>query len=51
MAYTYTITRELICEVKSDDVVVDSSGPWESEAAASNWASAYTNRLNLGLDS
>ena len=51
MAYTYTITRELICEVKLDDVVVDSSGPWESEASAINWASAYTNRLNLGLNS
>lgn len=46
MKYTYTITSELICDIKNDNVTVDISGPWESEASAIQWASSYVNQLN-----
>jgi len=50
MPYTYTITRDLICHIKLDDVVIDNPGPWESEAAAQHWAETYVNQLNLGIE-
>lgn len=35
--------------VKSDGVIIDNSGPWESIESATIWASTYTNALNEGI--
>jgi hypothetical protein len=50
MTYTYTINKELICQVKLDNVVIDASGPWESEASATHWAELYVEELTLGIE-
>ena len=51
--YTYTISADLITEIISDAgtdaaLVVDRSGPWESNEAADTWAQAFTKKLNDG---
>ena len=49
--YTYKIIEDFKTEIIEDagletERVIDRSGPWESEATASAWASAYTKDLN-----
>jgi hypothetical protein len=49
MKYTYTITEDLICLIKKDDVVIDNPGPWESRESADYWAKIYVEELNSGV--
>jgi hypothetical protein len=34
--------------IKSNDIIIDNSGPWESVESATTWASTYANALNEG---
>jgi hypothetical protein len=49
--FSYIIVEEgPLVQILHDDNVIDESGPWESLTAAINWASAYTNKLNGGVE-
>ena len=49
--FSYVIIEEqLLVQILHGDNVIDESGPWESLTAAINWASAYTNKLNGGVE-
>ena len=50
MAYTYEVlSNPPMCNIFKDGVVVDASGPWESEDAAAAWAEEFVNKCNNGL--
>ncbi len=48
--FSYTIITENgpLVQILYGDNVIDESGPWESLESATNWASAYVNKLNSG---
>jgi hypothetical protein len=47
--YTYQVLEDpVICLILKDEVVIDESGPWESVAAATNWASLFVEKCNQG---
>ena len=49
--FSYVIIEDqLLVQILHGDTVIDESGPWESLTAAINWASAYTNKLNGGVE-
>lgn len=49
--FSYVIIEDqLLVQILQGVNVIDESGPWESLTAAINWASAYTNRLNSGVE-
>jgi hypothetical protein len=39
-----------MCNIFKDGVVVDASGPWESEDAATTWAEEFVNKCNNGYE-
>jgi hypothetical protein len=46
--YSFEVTEDLICEISKDGEVVDSTGPWESEESATEWAEVMVEELNTG---
>ena len=51
MAYTYEVlSNPPMCNVFKDGVVIDASGPRESEDAASAWAEEFVNKCNSGYN-
>jgi len=48
--FSYNILPSpLLVQILHGDNVIDESGPWESMESATNWASAYVNKLNSGV--
>jgi hypothetical protein len=49
--YTYEVTdNPPMCSVAKDGVVIDHSGPWESVAAATEWAELFVAKCNGGYN-
>jgi hypothetical protein len=47
--YTYEITdNPPMCKILKDGQVIDNSGPWESVAAATDWAVLFVEKCNDG---
>ena len=47
--YTFEVTSDpAMCDILKDGVVIDRSGPWESAAAAEDWAMQFTEKCNAG---
>lgn len=47
--YTYQVTGSpVMCKIFKDGELIDNSGPWESIAAAEQWAEAFTAKCNSG---
>ena len=49
--YTYEVTSNPpMCKILKDGVVIDHSGPWESNEAATVWAEAFVAKCNAGYN-
>jgi hypothetical protein len=47
--YTYNVSgNPPMCDILKDGAVIDRSGPWESTAAAEEWAQAFVAKCNGG---
>lgn len=45
--YEYNVVPEgPMVQILYNGLVIDESGPWESETSAITWASAYVNKMN-----
>lgn len=50
MSYSFQIEgNPPFCRVFSNGLLIDESGPWESEESARKWATSWTNKLNAGV--
>ena len=50
MSYSFQIEgNPPFCRVFSNGLLIDESGPWESEESARKWATSWTNKLNTGV--
>lgn len=48
--YEYEIVPEgPMVRIRYDGLIIDESGPWDSEESATTWASAYVNKMNSGV--
>ena len=49
--YTYEVlSNPPMCNILKNGVVIDASGPWESEEAATAWAQLFVAKCNGGYD-
>ena len=49
--YTYEVlSNPPMCNILKDGVIVDASGPWESEEAAQAWAELFVAKCNAGYN-
>lgn len=49
--YTYEVTSNPpMCKILKDGSVIDHSGPWESEEAATAWAELFVAKCNSGYN-
>jgi hypothetical protein len=48
--YTYEVSGDpVMCKIFKDGTVIDHSGPWESSAAATQWAELFVAKCNAGF--